>query len=101
MFASLVGLALTFAAHVLLACGWLTIVYPGFASASETQAIQRRVDVIATLSLEHEMRSKTAELCGEKDQRRRDELNDDISKLQREYREVTTQWYQVPRCDQL
>lgn len=101
MFAMLMTLATGFIFHLALECGYLPSIHAGFASATEQSAIQRRVDVIVVISLEHEIRSKTAELCGEKNQQRRDELNDDISKLQREYFEVEKRWYNVPSCDKL
>lgn len=101
VFASLVALAGSLTLHILLACGWIPSIYPGFALASDTKAIQQRVDVIATLALEREMRTKAAELCSEKDPNRRTELNDDIAKLQREYHDIAQNWYTIPRCDQL
>lgn len=91
------GLAL----HISLAQGVFPSVFPGYALETETRDIQRRVGVIATLSLEHEMREKMAELCHEKDSYRRSELNDDLSKLQREYWDVNRAFYNVPGCTQL
>jgi|HubBroStandDraft_2_1064218.scaffolds.fasta_scaffold06416_4 hypothetical protein len=101
VFASLVGLMSAFSLHLALECGWLPAIYPGYALSSDTQAIQRRVDVIATLSLEHEIRAKALELCQEKNRDRRNELNDDIAKLEREYREIARTGYPIPNCDQL
>lgn len=101
VFASLSALAVSLTVHILLACGWVSSIYPGFALASDTKAIQQRVDVIATLALEREMRAKATELCTEKSPQRRSELNDDISKLQREYHDIAETWYAIPRCDQL
>ena len=100
VFSGMISLVIALTAHIALACGWVPY-YPGFALASETQSIQRRVDVIATLALEREMRSKALELCTEKDHERRNELNDDLTRLQREYREITQQWYAIPGCDKL
>ena len=101
VFIGLVGVISGLSLHIALACGWIPSLYPGFALASDTKSIQRRVDVIATLSLEHEMRAKALELCNEKSQQRRSEINDDISKLQKEYHDISQIWYQIPRCDQL
>lgn len=101
VFASLIALTSSLTLHILLSCGWIPSVYSGFSLASDTKAIQQRLDVIATLALEREMRSKTSDLCTEKDQRRRNELNDDLAKLQREYHDIAQTWYTVPRCDQL
>lgn len=101
VFAALIALSVAVALHIAIACGYLPSVSSGFALASEQRFIQRRVDVIATLSLEHEIRSKTAELCRERLEGRRTELNDDISKLQREYLEIEKKWYAVPGCDRL
>ena len=99
-----VGLTSTFlglSVHIALACGWLPSIYAGFALASETKSIQQRVDVIATLALEREMRSKALELCQEKDQSRRNEINGDLAKLQHEYHDIAQQWYNIPSCDKL
>lgn len=101
VFIGLIGVGSGLCLHIALACGWLPSFYSGFALASETQSIQRRVDVIATLALEREMRTKMLELCREKEQARRNELNDDISKLQREYHDIAQQWYAIPGCDKL
>lgn len=101
VFVALIGLSASFTLHILLACGWISSVYPGFALASDTRAIQQRIDVIATLALEREMRAKATELCSERNPQRRSELNDDISKLQREYHDIAQNWYTIPRCDQL
>lgn len=87
--------------HIMLACGYLPALSSGFALEADEKAIQRRIDVIATLSIEHEIRSKTGELCQERDPNRRADLNNDISKLQWEYKEVAGDWYQVPSCDKL
>lgn len=101
VFASIVGMAAAMTAHILLACGFLPSLSSGFALEADQKAIQRRIDVIATLSIEHEIRSKTLELCTEHDTARRAELNYDISKLQWEYKEVAGNWYTVPTCDRL
>lgn len=101
VFLSIILLWTVVGGQIALSYGWVSSVHPGFALATDTQAIQRRVDVIATLSLEHEIRNKASELCVEKSPDRRRELNDDIAKLQREYHEIAAQWYNIPRCDQL
>lgn len=101
VFLAIIGLMTGLSLHVAIADGYLPSVSSGFALESDQKKIQRRVDVIATLSIEHEIRSKTFELCIEKASQRRDELNYDISKLQREYREIAGEWYQVPSCDKL
>jgi hypothetical protein len=101
VFIGIAGLFLGLSAHIALACGWVPSIYSGFALSQDTKAIQQRVDVIATLALEREIRSRTLELCHEKDQERRNELNGDISKLQHEYHDIAQQWYAVPECDKL
>ncbi len=101
MFGSIVANAAALTLHILLACGYLPGISPGFALEADQKAIQKRIDVIATLSIEHEIRSKTLELCTEHDSGRRAELNSDIGKLQWEYKEVAGDWYAVPSCDRL
>lgn len=101
VFSALVLIGSGLSLHVAIADGYLPNISSGFALESEQKQMQKRVDVIATLSLEHEIRSKTLELCTERAPDRREDLNYDISKLQREYREVTGEWYQVPNCDKL
>lgn len=101
MFVGLTSTFLGLSVHIALACGWLPSIYAGFALASETKSIQQRVDVIATLALEREMRSKALELCQEKDQSRRNEINGDLAKLQHEYHDIAQQWYNIPSCDKL
>lgn len=101
VFVSIIGLTSSLLLHIALACGYIPALYAGFASATATEDIQRRVDVIATLSLQHEIRSKAIELCIEKSQDKRNELNDDISKLQKEYHDIAQTWYAIPGCSQL
>jgi hypothetical protein len=101
VFVSLVSVAAGLVLHISLAAGVFPSVFSGYASRDEQQSVQRRLDVIATLNLEHEMRDKAALLCSEHDQGRRLSINDDIAKLQREYWEVNRQYYQIPSCEQL
>lgn len=101
VFMSIVGLGSGLMLHVALACGYLPAVSPGFASTSDTKAIQRRVDLIAILSIEHEIRWKTGELCKTTDYRQREDLNAEVSRLQRDYRDILGVWYNVPSCDKL
>lgn len=101
VFTMIVSMGASLTAHILLACGWFPSVYPGFALATETKSIEKKLDLLTTIGLEREMRAKMQELCHESSQDRRNELNDDLARLQREYWTVTKQWYQIPRCDQL
>lgn len=98
MFAALVGAYAALAMHIALACGLLPSIYSGFALASDQRSVQQRVDVIATLSLEHEIRDKTYQLCHETDQPKRNQINDEIAKLQREYYDIEKIWYNAPAC---
>lgn len=101
VFATLVSLGASLLLHIALACGMLPAIYPGFALESETKNITQKLDLLTTIGLEREMRAKMLELCKERSQDRRNEINEDISRLQREYWAIEKQWYQVPRCDQL
>lgn len=101
VFSVLLGLCASLGMHIALACGLVPSVYPGFALASETQSIEKKLDLLTTIGLEREMRAKEQELCHERIPERRSELNDDIARLQREYWSLMKQWYQIPRCDQL
>lgn len=101
VFGALIGLGGGLTLHIALACGLLPSIYPGFALASETQTIEKKLDLLTTIGLEREMRAKMQELCRENDHDRRNEINDDLARLQREYWSLTRQWYQIPRCDQL
>jgi hypothetical protein len=101
VFAFMVSMLSSVSVHLALACGWIPSVYPGFALASETKSIERKLDLLTTIGLEREMRAKMQELCHEREHDRRNELNDDVARLQRDYWGLTKQWYQIPRCDQL
>lgn len=98
---SLIALASGFSLHIALACGYLQVLFPGFASAADTQKIQQRLDVVAGINLEREMRYKEQQLCATKDERIRGIMNDDIAKLQREYFDIAKHYYVIPGCDQL
>jgi hypothetical protein len=101
VFIGLVGIAGSLAIRISLAQGVFPQVFSGYALKSDEQAVQRRLDVIATLDLQHEMREKAAQRCTETDPGRREELNRDIDRLQREYWEVNHEYYQIPGCAQL
>lgn len=101
VFASIVGLSASLSMHIAIACGYLPSVSSGFALESDQKATARRIDLIATLSIQGEIRAKTLELCHERSQDKRAELNRDIDKLQYEYKEVAGEWYVVPACDKL
>lgn len=101
VFAAMVVLGTSLTMHIAIACGYLPAISSGFALKSDQTNIQRRIDVIATLSIEHEIRGKTGELCREKDMGRRWYLNDDVGKLQKEYKDILGYWYPTPGCDKL
>lgn len=101
VFVGLVSIATSLAIHISLAQGVFPQVFSGYALRSDEQAVQRRLDVIATLDLQHEMREKASQRCTETDPGRREELNRDIDRLQREYWEVNREYYQIPGCAQL
>lgn len=101
VFASLVSLSVTMCAHIAIACGYLPSVSSGFALEADQKQLSHRIDIIATVSIEHEIRDKAWKLCRENDHDRRFELNDDINRLQREYKSITGDWYTVPACDRL
>lgn len=102
VFTLLTGIWALFSMHVSLAAGWLPQLSPGYAYATDTEMIKSRLDAILVFNLEREMRVKAHELCKEREEPRRNELNDDISKLQREYYGVANnQYYVIPRCDLL
>jgi hypothetical protein len=101
VFGTTLALTVALAAHIAASYGLIPVVTNGFAMKDDVARIQRRVDVIVTINLEHELRWKTLELCREKDPNKRDELNTDIGRLQWDYREVTKEWYLVPSCDKL
>lgn len=98
VFAALIGAYGALAVHIALACGLLPSMYSGFALASDQKSVQKRVDVIASLSIQHEIRDLTFDLCHEKDQKKRDQFNDEIAKLQKEYYDIEKVWYRVPEC---
>ena len=98
MFAALLGAYAAIFVHIALACGLIPSVYSGFALSSDQKSVQKRVDVIASLSIQHEIRDRTYQLCNEKDPQRRKTLNDDIDHLQREFYDIEHQWYRVPEC---
>lgn len=101
VFAGIIGLALSLGIHIALACGYIPMFFAGFASSQDTKNIQTRVDVIASISLEREMRFKAGELCLTKDPKVKQILEDDISKLQREYYDIEKRYYPIPSCRDL
>lgn len=101
IFSSIVAIALALTAHILLACGLVPMIYPGFALASDTKQMQHQIAVIESISISNEILEEASKVCQTNDPRARLELNQYIVKLQREYYEITSQTVQVPGCDQL
>lgn len=101
VFVSVVLLWVIVSGQIALSYGWAPAVHPGFALASDTQAIQKRVDVIASISIQEEIRRKLYLMCNEHNPVTRNELGNDIDRLNKEYKEITHDWYPIPRCDQI
>lgn len=89
------------AIHILLAWGIVTSFFPGFASAAEVAQQAKRIDLIAKIEIQRDLRTKTAERCNTHDQNFRNELNVEIDRLQDQYHELTNLWYRVPNCSDL
>jgi len=101
VFAALILIISGSVLHIALACGWLPSVYPGFAQVSSVTAIQTRVDLIAAQSLETAIRNRVADRCKAADPAFKQELTEDIDKLNREYFTIQRFFYREPKCQSL
>lgn len=91
--------------HILLACGYLPSIYPGFASKTDTRALTRRVDFVADILVQDEIAKKVGELCviptnstNPSDLTLRAELLADISRLRRYYTPLDNRPFETPSC---
>jgi hypothetical protein len=90
--------------HVAWACGLLTVISPqlaGFATVADSSSMSGRIDVIAIIDIRREIRVKAAERCNAKDSGTRNELTDDIDRLQDAYQRISKTTYRIPVCSDL
>lgn len=87
--------------HLALECGYLTSVFPGYATTADLARVESRFDLFMTGDLEERMLAKAAERCEAKDSRIKQELSADIARLQYDYHAITKGWYRVPGCSDL
>lgn len=107
VFSALIALGVALIVHIILACGLVPNVFPGFAPATSVMVIRRRVDLIATESLERTMRDKLQERCAIRDSKNsrdidiRRDLGEDLDRLERDYYDINKSWFAQPACGDL
>ncbi len=91
--------------HILLACGYIPSLYPGFASKADTRALTRRVDFVADILIQNEVARKVGELCAIPPESKRlsdlalrAELMADIARLEQYYTPLDNHQFKVPTC---
>ena len=87
--------------HILLACGWLTILHPGFASAGDLKQViaqleQSRLSTIDTAILDLRIRH-----CAAQTTEARQLYWSKMSPLMSEYQRMTGRQYTLPACADL
>lgn len=98
VFATLMALIVTQAVTFAVERGYTP--YPKFAFDTTVQQVQTRVDITAQIVLERDMKDKLKDFCTTKDPGYRQELSDDIERLQKEYRKITGDWYKLRGCNE-
>jgi hypothetical protein len=101
VFVMLCAIMLGGALHLLLECGYLASVFPGYATTADVARLESRVDALQTVSMEERMLTKAAERCEAKDSRTKQELSADIARLEYDYHAIAKAWYRVPGCSEL
>lgn len=101
VFASIIAISVAFTSHLALECGWLPELHPGFASQADVKNIEKKIDLISVISIERDIKDKIRQMCKSHDPELRLELNDDIDRLQRDYKSITGDWYRLPKCEDL
>lgn len=87
--------------HILLACGWLTILHPGFASAGDLKQViaqleTQRISVVDAAILDLRIRH-----CAAQTPESRQLYWGKMAPLMSEYQRVTGRPYQLPMCADL
>lgn len=87
--------------HVVIACGLIPQLSTGFALSTSVGDLKSQVSLIAAQSLETSMRNKITDRCRAKDASFKQELTEDIDKLDREYFSIEHTYYREPTCESL
>ncbi len=87
--------------NAILSYGVVPGLFPGFALAANQAQVEKRVDILTTLGLEHEIKDKQMHWCVATDKALRQELRDDIERLENEYESVNRRRYSIPKCEDL
>jgi|SRR6185312_252079 len=98
IFSAITALGVALTAHILLACGLVPVIYPGFALASDTTEIHHQINVIETISISNEILEESSKVCHDTAADQRLKLNEYIAKLQGEYNVINHQYLPVPEC---
>lgn len=87
------------AAHIALACGLITSVYPGFALASDVEQMRQERKVERETDLESKILDVRLKQCDSEGLVRR--LNTQtLQKMLIEYQKLTSRVYPLPDCDE-
>ena len=90
--------------HVAWACGWMAYagLGSGFAYAADVQSMQKTLNSLRTTALEQNMFDMHLKRCAaDEGSEIRRFLTEKIESLQREYRELQSANYALPRCSDL
>lgn len=89
--------AMSLAAHIALACGMLTSVHPGFALASDVQAMRDERKMERETDLESKILETRARQC-KADTPVRELHTQTLQKMLIEYAKITSRQYPLPDC---
>lgn len=95
----LVGLnAMALGVHIAIACGFLTVVHPGFALASDTQRLAQELVSYKQTQLEAAILDTRQKQCTQHGQVRA-LYTESLQRMLVEYERITGRPYPVPSCD--
>lgn len=101
IFLAVTGMGVFMIIHVMLACGWLVMLHPGFASAGDLKQViaqleQSRLSSVDTAILDLRIRH-----CGAQTPESRQLYWSKMAPLMSEYQRATGRQYQLPACADL
>lgn len=96
----LVGLnAMALAAHIAIACGFLTVVHPGFALASDTRKLEQELISYKQTQLEAAILDTRQKQCTQHGAEVRGLYTASLQRMLVEYQRITGRNYPLPDCN--
>lgn len=90
--------AIALAAHIAMACGFLTVVHPGFAMASDIRSLKEDLRGYKETQIEAQILDAQTKKCHQTNPQVRALYTGSLQKLMIEYQKLTGRTYPLPTC---